>query len=369
MESGHILSLANIFDELDFLQIGLSEELATSLILQIAFLTQSLSTTLDISMATSDCKIRPESIQINDRGIVSLEMSSCIAKWQSKQSDQFDPQYELIQFSNDSNRWLRSNLKNLSIYSRRLHCSNCNILVSALENLTQLKYIDLSDIFANQDLFSLFSLLFSNLGIITGARQTPLMILIKFHPQRIKDQACLNVYQTQIGLQDSCGCTALMYAVHYEWRLCSILVQHEARIADKNGRTALMHAAIHGNRDALLILIPYEATCATPQGYTALMHAASNHRLQCVLDLIPYEAGMTSNSDDIRNGEGFTALMAAADAGATDIVSALLPYEAWLRQNPNEEFPLGKRAYDYAITRNRILCAQIIQKYDIESYA
>lgn len=368
-KSKNTLSLADIFDELDFLQTELPEELATSLVLQIAFALQSLSIMLDISMATSDLTIGSESIQINDRGIVSLDTLPRIIDWQSEQFYQYNLCYDVEQSHDDPNLWLRSNLQKTITYVRRLHASGCNSLVSALENLIQQKYIDLSDMLANLELFSSFSLLFSSLGTVTGSLQTPLMILIKFHSQTIKDPEFLNTYRAQIGLQDICGRTALMYAVYYDWKLCSILVQQEARIADKNGHTALMHAAMHGNRDALLVLIPHEATCTTPQGHTALMYAASNHRLQCALELIPHEAGMVSNSNDLRNGEGFTALMAAADAGATDIVSVLLPHEAWMRQKPSEEFPLGKRAYDYAIMRNRVLCAQTIQKYVIESYA
>ncbi|EFO63601.1 Hypothetical protein GLP15_4704 [Giardia lamblia P15] len=363
-----MVSLADILSELDFLQTEASEELALSMVLQIVFAVQSLSTTLDISIATSDLMVGPGSIYIDNRGIVSLDTSSYIRDWQSKQSHQLSSQTDLFHSHNDPNSWIRANLQGVIAYAKKLHVSGCSSLISALTSLIQQRYIEPSDILACQEVFALFTLLFNKLGIITGTLQTPLMILIKFHSQMVEGSESLDAYQAQLGFQDVCGRTALMYAVHYDWKLCSRLVQQEARTTDKDGCTALMHAAVHGNRNALLVLIPYEAACTTPQGYTALMYAASNHRFQCVLDLIPHEAGMASNCEDFRHGEGFTALMAAADAGATDIVSALLPHEAWMRQKPSEEFPLGKRAYDYAIMRNRTLCAQVLQQYTIESY-
>lgn len=46
-----------------------------------------------------------------------------------------------------------------------------------------------------------------------------------------------------------------MYAVHYDWKLCSILAQHEAELLTK-------------------------------------MDAASTHRFQCVFDLISHEVWM-----------------------------------------------------------------------------
>lgn len=368
-EPRHIFSLTDILSELDFLQVGLSEEHAVSVALQLVFAIQSLSTTLDISIATSDAKIQPENIHIDDRGSVSVDAPACITDWQSRQPCQHSSQGSIFQSNGDPNLWLRSNLQSIIVYAEKLHISGCSSLTSTLASLIQRKHVDPCDVLAHVDIFSLFVTLFDKLGIVTGAQQTPLMILIKFHSRATKNSEWLSAYQAQLELQDSCGRTALMYAVHYDWKLCSVLVHREARIADKNGRTALMYAAMHGNRDALLVLIPYEAACRTPQGYTALMYAASNHRFQCVLDLIPYEAGLASNNEDRRYGEGFTALMAAADAGAADIVSVLLPHEAWMRQKPSEEFPLGKRAYDYAIMRNRTLCVQMIQRYAIESYA
>ena len=338
-EPRHILSLTDILSELDFLQVGLSEELAVSVALQLVFAIQSLSTTLDISIATSDAKIQPENIHIDDRGSVSVDAPACITDWQSRQPCQHSSQSNIFQSNGDPNLWLRSNLQSIIVYAEKLHISGCSSLTSTLASLIQRKHVDPCDVLAHVDIFSLFVTLFDKLGIVTGAQQTPLMILIKFHSRATKNSEWLSAYQAQLELQDSCG------------------------------RTALMYAAMHGNRDALLVLIPYEAACRTPQGYTALMYAASNHRFQCVLDLIPYEAGLASNNEDRRYGEGFTALMAAADAGAADIVSVLLPHEAWMRQKPSEEFPLGKRAYDYAIMRNRTLCVQMIQRYVIESYA
>ena len=338
-EPRHILSLTDILSELDFLQVGLSEELAVSVALQLVFAIQSLSTTLDISIATSDAKIQPENIHIDDRGSVSVDAPACITDWQSRQPCQHSSQGNIFQSNGDPNLWLRSNLQSIIVYAEKLHISGCSSLTSTLASLIQRKHVDPCDVLAHVDIFSLFVTLFDKLGIVTGAQQTPLMILIKFHSRATKNSEWLSAYQARLELQDSCG------------------------------RTALMYEAMHGNRDALLVLIPYEAACRTPQGYTALMYAASNHRFQCVLDLIPYEAGLASNNEDRRYGEGFTALMAAADAGAADIVSVLLPHEAWMRQKPNEEFPLGKRAYDYAIMRNRTLCVQMIQRYAIESYA
>lgn len=73
-----------------------------------------------------------------------------------------------------------------------------------------------------------------------------------------------------------------------------------ARERDSNGRTALMHAAMHGNVRIVRLLRPLEARLQDHKGWTALMYALDNGQLECVRLLLLER--------DIRTGNGETAI-------------------------------------------------------------
>ncbi|TNJ26480.1 Kinase, NEK [Giardia muris] len=106
-------------------------------------------------------------------------------------------------------------------------------------------------------------------------------------------------------------------------------------------QTALMLAAQRGHVDCVRVLARREAKLFDKNGWTALMHAAHHDQVGCARLLI-MEAGLQSH---VRVGsleEGVTALMIAAYHGHFDIVELLWQYEcgivdAW-----------GDRAFAYA---------------------
>lgn len=88
-------------------------------------------------------------------------------------------------------------------YAERLHVHGYDSLVSALANLVQQGYTDLSDILTFPELFAPFNLLFNRLRPVIGALQMPLMTLIKFCPRMVEGSGFLDVHQAQLGFRMS----------------------------------------------------------------------------------------------------------------------------------------------------------------------
>lgn len=92
-----------------------------------------------------------------------------------------------------------------------------------------------------------------------------------------------------------------------------------------NNRTELMNAVMKNDIDTALNLIPYQAGLAERSGKTALIHAAEGGYADIARHLVRYEC----RYQVIANGEwrGMTALMFAAKNGHHELVTILKPYE------------------------------------------
>lgn len=112
------------------------------------------------------------------------------------------------------------------------------------------------------------------------------------------------------------------------------------KLQDKEGMTALMHAAQRGYDEVVSALIQYEHNLKTKNGMTALMLAAQSNRYKVVKILVEFESRM-------QNKIGKTALMIAVEKGHESIVRLLKTYE-W-----NIKDCRGQTARDIAQARNR----------------
>jgi ankyrin repeat protein len=90
---------------------------------------------------------------------------------------------------------------------------------------------------------------------------------------------------------------------------------------DENGRTALMRAALSGNRAEVQALLDSGAdvNATTERGVTALMLAAGKGRTEIVQDLLTKGADVNAKTPG-----NYTALMSAALNGQIEIVKVLL---------------------------------------------
>lgn len=123
------------------------------------------------------------------------------------------------------------------------------------------------------------------------------------------------------------GFTALMFAARNGHLECArILVLHEARIRDFNGRSALIWAAMSGNDSIVELLIPYELHLVTNAGWTALMNAVLNDHEACARKLLE-EQGVQSTDVSSGYNQGTTALIIAATRNYLPLVSLLRPLE------------------------------------------
>lgn len=109
---------------------------------------------------------------------------------------------------------------------------------------------------------------------------------------------------------------------------------------DKEGMTALMHAAQRGHEEIVSTLVQYEYNLKTKNGMTALMFAAQNNRYKIVEILVEFESRA-------QNKLGKTALMLAVEKGHESIVKLLKTYE-W-----NIKDKKGQTAEDIAWFNNR----------------
>ena len=94
----------------------------------------------------------------------------------------------------------------------------------------------------------------------------------------------------------------------------------------KDGTTALMRAAEHGNEGCIRLLLPAsDALAQDNEGWTALMHAAYKGYKACVHHLLPVSDALAKANDGLTANGGLTALMWAAWSGHEACISLLLP--------------------------------------------
>lgn len=147
---------------------------------------------------------------------------------------------------------------------------------------------------------------------------------------------------TQAGMRDHNGTTALMYAVQAgNSAVARVLAEKEGGIQRHDGSTALMDAACIGNVDCVRALLSREAGMQRYDGWTALMTASSNNKPDIVQLLVDREAGLCTNNR-FTAGAGLTALMAASIEGHLEIVHLLVHMENSMRHSS------GKSAADFA---------------------
>ncbi|EFO62170.1 Protein 21.1 [Giardia lamblia P15] len=119
----------------------------------------------------------------------------------------------------------------------------------------------------------------------------------------------------QARLVDREGRTALMLAaINGHTEVARLLLEKEWRMQDNNRKTALMHAAARGHKGVVDLLVK-EQCMQDNNEWTALMHAVQNGHLRCVRELL-VERGMKNNVGNI-------ALDIARNRGYKDIVAIL----------------------------------------------
>lgn len=125
------------------------------------------------------------------------------------------------------------------------------------------------------------------------------------------------------GVRDAEGRTALMHAAIHGHEACvQQLLGHESRLRDGEGRTALMYAVIEGHQRCVRLLAGHETRLLDVAGRSALMYALL-HRRTGYVSLLLQESRLqtTRGFDEYRPGT--TALMIAARLGQLQAVQAL----------------------------------------------
>lgn len=165
------------------------------------------------------------------------------------------------------------------------------------------------------------------------SQKTQLMLMVK--QRRPGLVYCL---LSQAGKQDSHGMTALMHAVlAHNHDAIKLLVELEARIRNSKGETALMLALLIEDTTAVEVLAPHEQGIQDNEGTTALMICAYNNYKGFVPLFVEREHGMVML-------DGTSALMVAAEQGFEEICAMLRPYELNLtKDDGTTAFLLAKR--------------------------
>ena len=100
------------------------------------------------------------------------------------------------------------------------------------------------------------------------------------------------------------GCTALMFSVYSLNVECiRILVKHEAKIQDINGKTALMYCCIlkannqqeKMKQNEIIGMLIQEAGLQDENGWTAFMYACKTLNMEAAKLLVKYEAGYVNH--------------------------------------------------------------------------
>lgn len=163
----------------------------------------------------------------------------------------------------------------------------------------------------------------------------------------------------QANLQDKDGKTALMHAAENGCiDTVELLLEKEARKEDEQGRTALMYAVAAKSYKCVKALAPKEAKMATNnkhrhKGTTALMVAARTNDVECTKLLMDKEANLTRD-------DGVTALMQAAQANACDCLRLLAPKEAGRCTNDDFLYGHGYTALMFAASNGNLDSVKIL---------
>ena len=125
-------------------------------------------------------------------------------------------------------------------------------------------------------------------------------------------------------------------------------------IADADGRTALMHAAMNGNVEIVRLLLDNgaKATATDSAGSTALHWAAERGQADAVRELLAARVPV-----DTENKQGATPLMKATVAGSAPCVDLLLAAGA----DPKRQDYTGRSALDYARDKRQTAIVQRLQ--------
>ncbi|KAK5940122.1 hypothetical protein PMZ80_007540 [Knufia obscura] len=158
----------------------------------------------------------------------------------------------------------------------------------------------------------------------------------------------LLAHQARIDITDNGGKNALMYAGLYSAASLELVYKQGAELdaRDKQGRTALLHAAASGKVEAIRWLLSKRAdiAAADKKGRTAVMHAASGGHSEALAVLLGHRGPLEATDDG-----GRTALIYAASDNHAHTLQILLDYGAEPEAEDNE----GKDALLHAINQHR----------------
>jgi ankyrin repeat protein len=138
-------------------------------------------------------------------------------------------------------------------------------------------------------------------------------------------------------------------------RVTVVQKRENPNLADEQGRTALMHAAILGNTDIVKLLLDNGARIANTDvtGSTALHWAAERGNADVVRQLVAARAPV-----DTDNKRGATPLMLAAGSGSAETVDLLLNAGA----DPKRQDYTGRSPVDYAQDKRQAVLAQKLRQ-------
>lgn len=131
-----------------------------------------------------------------------------------------------------------------------------------------------------------------------------------------------------------------------------IMIPHQAKLQDQDGRTALMYAAERNECAMIALLSPYEKEIEAGSklyNWTAIFFAAWKGHAEAVHMLLDVEG-------DHMKADNFTPLMQAASEGHVEVVRILASKQAGIRANGCG----NKLALHYAIWGGNIECIDIL---------
>lgn len=133
-------------------------------------------------------------------------------------------------------------------------------------------------------------------------------------------------------------------------------------LVDRDGWTALMHAAAYGRAAAVQVLMGASAALNTQDGngWTALMHAADRGHMDAVRALAPL-AGPIADLESVCINKNRTALMLAAHKGHANTVRTLVEAGANLQATDRH----GKTALALAAIKQHIAAVRVLAGPDL----
>ncbi|EET00921.1 Protein 21.1 [Giardia duodenalis ATCC 50581] len=159
--------------------------------------------------------------------------------------------------------------------------------------------------------------------------------------QSMEDLKMLILAKVCLCQQDRNGMTALMHAAAQgSMPMTCMLVEHEKGLKDNDGKMALHHALRGGHVDVARLLLPHEDP-RDRNGVTALMRASAIGDMEMVVPLVNLQGAVqtiSGGSYELASGvysfnKGTTALMFAAWYGQNEAVRALVDCESKMQDN------------------------------------